>query len=255
MPAARPNKILTMNTEITLPPSPDTPTPTAEGDHPLKVEPMQGPVTFLTVIENLLKQPGRIFHECRTGQLQVPAFLLLSTLLSFSIFGLLLGSFSGGVQLWAAPLKVTLGILTAVIICLPSLYIFSALDGLDARLGQIIAVLFSAVALAGLLLLGFAPVIWVFSTSTESLAFMGFLALIFWVIGLYFGSRLLLQAARSLGMHSTAYLKTWLTIFIIVTLQMSTSLRPLLGTADTVLPKEKRFFLQHWISHLDPVAR
>lgn len=214
---------------------------------------MTGPVTLLSVIEHLLKHPGRILHECQQGRLQVPARLLLSTLISFSIFGLLLGSFSGGTQLWASPLKVTLGIIAAVLICLPSLYIFSALDGLDARLSQISAVMLSAVALAGLLLLGFAPVIWVFSTSTESLAFMGFLGLIFWIIGLYFGSRLLLQAATSLGMQSTGFLKTWLAIFIIVTLQMSTSLRPLIGTADTLLPEKKKFFLQHWVENLGNV--
>lgn len=222
-----------MNTENTPPPAPANP-----------------PATLLSVAETLLKQPERIFHACRSGPNKVPLLLLLSAVISFAVFGLLLGTFSGGTQLWAAPLKVTLGIAMAVLICLPSLYIFSALDGLDARPGHIMVVMLSAVALAGLLLLGFAPVIWVFGTSTESLAFMGFLALIFWVIGLYFGSRLLLQAARSLGMQSSAFLKTWLAIFIIVTLQMSTSLRPLLGTAQTLLPTEKRFFLQHWVQTL-----
>ncbi|MES2505894.1 MAG: hypothetical protein V4599_04270 [Verrucomicrobiota bacterium] len=239
-----------MNTEAT----PPAPVPSSTQITPaLPIEPMTGPVTLLSVIEHLLKHPGRILHECQQGRLQVPARLLLSTLISFSIFGLLLGSFSGGTQLWASPLKVTLGIVVAVLICLPSLYIFSALDGLDARLSQISAVMLSAVALAGLLLLGFAPVIWVFSTSTESLAFMGFLGLIFWIIGLYFGSRLLLQAATSLGMQSTGFLKTWLAIFIIVTLQMSTSLRPLIGTADTLLPDQKKFFLQHWVENLGQV--
>ncbi|TDU80853.1 hypothetical protein EI77_00151 [Prosthecobacter fusiformis] len=235
-----------MNTENTPPPLPTASNMTNN----MIVEPMSGPVTLINVIENLLKHPGRLLHECRKGQLKVPLLLFLSTLISFSVFGLLLGSFSGGTQLWASPLKVTLGITAAVLICLPSLYIFSALDGLEARLGQIVVLILTAVALAGLLLLGFAPVIWVFSTSTNSLAFMGFLALIFWVIGLYFGSRLLLQAAQSQGMQSSAYLKTWLGIFVIVTLQMSTSLRPLLGTAETLLPKEKRFFIHHWFGNL-----
>jgi hypothetical protein len=236
-----------MNTEKTPPSS-----------QSLNLEPMQGPITLMSVTEHLLKQPGRILHECREGRMQVPLLLLISTLVSFSVFGLLLGSFSGGTQLWASPLKVTLGICIAVLICLPSLYIFSALDGLDARLGHIVVVMLSAVALAGLLLLGFAPVIWVFSSSTDSLAFMGFLGLIFWIIGLYFGSRLLLQAAHSFGMKATGYLKTWLAIFVIVTLQMSTSLRPLLGTAETLLPVEKKFFIQHWIQNLDgdaPISR
>ena len=107
------------------------------------------------------------------------------------------------------------------------------------------------VALSGLLMLGFAPVIWVFSTSTDSIGFMGFLALIFWVIGMYFGTRLLLNAAGSLGLQSKSYLKLWIILFTVVTLQMSTSLRPLIGTADELLPTEKRFFVQHWIYFLD----
>jgi len=232
-----------MNTESTPPPMP-TQFPI------INIEPMQGPITLLSVIEHLLKHPGRLLHACREGHLQVMMKLLISVFISFSVFGFLLGSFSGGTQLWAAPLKVTLGIGMAVLICLPSLYIFSALDGLDARLSQIAGVMLTSVALAGLLLLGFAPVIWVFSTSTDSLAFMGFLGLIFWVIGLYFGSRLLLQAAASLGMQTTSYLKTWLVIFIIVTLQMSTSLRPLIGSAETLLPTQKKFFIQHWLQNL-----
>ncbi|MBB5036975.1 hypothetical protein [Prosthecobacter dejongeii] len=236
-----------MNTET---PPPSSSIPVAKATSSILVEPMQVPITLLSVTEHLLKYPGRILHACQNGQLQVPLRLLLSTLISFSVFGFLLGSFSGGMQLWAAPLKVTLGICIAMLICLPSLYIFSALDGLDARLSQITTVLLTAISLAGLLLLGFAPVIWVFSTSTDSLAFMGFLGLIFWVIGLYFGSRLLLQTASVLGMQSSAYLKTWLTIFIIVTLQMSTSLRPIIGSSKNLLPDEKKFFIQHWVETL-----
>lgn len=218
----------------------------------LNIEPMEGPITLANIVENLLKHPGRLLHACQDGKASVPLGLLLSTIISLSVFGLLLGSFSGGTQLWASPLKITVGMLVAVLICLPSLYIFSALDGLSARLSQIAAALLSMVALTGLLMLGFAPVIWVFSTSTDSLGFMGFLVLIFWVIGMYFGARLLLNAASSLGLKTTGYLKIWLAIFTIVTLQMSTSLRPLIGTSDSLLPQEKKFFIQHWFYHLDP---
>jgi hypothetical protein len=35
---------------------------------------------------------------------------------------------------------------------------------------------------------------------------------------------------------------------VTVTLQMSTSLRPIIGPAEeTLLPQEKRFFLGHWV--------
>ncbi|MES2596926.1 MAG: hypothetical protein V4662_16400 [Verrucomicrobiota bacterium] len=89
----------------------------------------------------------------------------------------------------------------------------------DARVHQIASVLLGMVALTALLLLGFAPVIWVFSTSTDSLGFMGFLVLVFWIIGLFFGARLLTGSVSAIGSESSGYLKVWIAIF---TFQMST---------------------------------
>ena len=38
-------------------------------------------------------------------------------------------------------------------------------------------------------------------------------------------------------------------IFVLVCLQLTTALRPIIGTADTVFPgrEEKKFFLKHWL--------
>lgn len=213
---------------------------------------MEGPITFLNVIENLLKHPGSLLHECGRGGVKIILLLLGVTALSLGVFGVLLGTFSGGAQLWSAPLKVGLGTIAAMMICLPSLYIFSALGGLEARLSQIAGVLLTMVALIGLLLLGFAPVLWVFSASTSSLGFMGFLAVAFWLISLFFGTRLLLSLSGILGMQNRGYLVLWIAIFLVVTLQMSTSLRPIIGTAETLLPTEKRFFLEHWLAEIEP---
>jgi hypothetical protein len=41
-------------------------------------------------------------------------------------------------------------------------------------------------------------------------------------------------------------LRTWVIIFVLVMLQMSTALRPLLGKSDDFLPLNKKFFLNHW---------
>ena len=35
-------------------------------------------------------------------------------------------------------------------------------------------------------------------------------------------------------------------IFVLVAVQMTTALRPILGKADTFLPTEKQFFMSHW---------
>lgn len=217
----------------------------------LDIQPLGRPASFLNVIEALLKQPGRILHECREGDRKVPLRLLLATVACLTVFGVLLGAFSGGTQAWAAPLKVVGGVIVALTICLPSLYIFSALGGLEARLLQVAGMLLTAITLASVLLLGFAPVMWIFSQSTESVAFMGFLALLFWTISTFFGFRLLLVAAGRFGMSMPHYLKVWMGIFFLVTLQMSTALRPIIGTADTLLPVKKKFFMEHWYDELN----
>ena len=36
-------------------------------------------------------------------------------------------------------------------------------------------------------------------------------------------------------------------LFILVCLQMTTALRTMLGTSDTFLPREKKFFVAHWL--------
>ena len=181
----------------------------------------------------------------------VPQFrLAIATVLCLAVFGFLIGTFSGGVQLWASPLKITLGMGAALLICLPSLYVFSALAGIDARLGQITVMLLLMAGLTGLLLVGFAPVVWVFSQSTDSIGFMGFLTLTFWLISLGFGARLLFTSANALQSGGRSYLGLWWGIFLVVTLQMSTSLRPIIGTAETLLPTEKRFFVEHWAGSL-----
>ncbi len=242
-----------MNTEITPEPPPVTPPPLPAAV--LDFQPLGKPPTFLTVIEALLKQPGRVLHECKEGNAKVPTMLLIGAVLCLAVFGGLLGTFSGGTQFWAAPVKVVLGMLVSLLFCLPSLYIFSALGGLEARLSQVVGLLLAAIALTALLLLGFAPVVWIFSQSTESVTFMGFLALAFWIISLFFGFRLLLGASSKLGMSSNQYLLVWMGIFFIVTLQMSTALRPIVGTAPTFLPPQKKFFLEHWFDMLGDETR
>ena len=97
-----------------------------------------------------------------------------------------------------------------------------------------------------ILLIGFAPVAWLFSQSTESLTWMGALHLIFWGIATVFGLRFLENGFSHSKARSGAGLKTWVVIFVLVVLQMTTALRPIVGTAETWMPQEKRFFLSHW---------
>ena len=75
---------------------------------------------------------------------------------------------------------------------------------------------------------------------------MGALHLTFWGIATFFGLRFLENGFSHSKARSNAGLNTWIVIFMLVALQMTTALRPIVGTADTFMPKEKKFFLTHW---------
>ena len=78
-------------------------------------------------------------------------------IVSILLFGFVLGCFAKHEQLWAAPAKITAGLIFSGLICFPSLYIFATLAGARVSISQLAACLAGALALAGLLLLGFAP--------------------------------------------------------------------------------------------------
>lgn len=219
------------------------------GEEPTDREPIAG---VFGAVEAILRQPRRIVYALHCGENGSLIWGLLVIAVSCAlVYGLVVGTFSGNVQLWAAPLKVAGGLLVSALICLPSLYIFSCLSGARARLGEVFGLVVGLLALMTVLLVGFAPVAWVFSQSTQSLPAMGSLHLIFWAIATYFGVRFLSHGFSHLG-GKGAGLRVWTLIFVLVMMQMTSTLRPLVGTADTFLPpaSEKKFFLTHWLEHL-----
>ena len=141
----------------------------------------------------------------------------------------------------AAPLKLGGGLLFAGVICFPSFYIFSSLAGSKASAAKMATLLGGMLALAGLLLLGFAPALWIFAQGTASFGFMGFLAIASWLVALLFAFKFLRIAMGETGASQKAPLVVWYVIFLLVTLQLSTSLRPILGKSDHLLTSEKKF--------------
>lgn len=131
-------------------------------------------------------------------------------------------------------------------ICLPSLYIFTCLSGSQARLGEICGLLAGLLLLMTILLVGFAPVAWLFSQSLREVGAMSALHFLFWGVATYFGVRFLWSAFTHSKARSKAGLNTWIAIFMLVALQMTTALRPIVGTGGSFLPTDKMFFLEHW---------
>lgn len=232
-----------------IPPAPLTPAVTGPpgspppGSDPDDRIPISGAVT---AVEAILRHPRRVvFHLRESGPGSVIVPLLIVAVFCGLVYGVVVGSFSGGNQFWAAPVKVAVGLILSALICLPSLYIFSCLGGSQARLIEVIGLVAGLLGLMTVLLIGFAPVAWVFSQSTKSVAAMGALHLAFWAIAAYFGLRFLRAGFGYLG-EPPSGLWAWAPVFLLVMLQMTTTLRPLVGTSDQFLPTEKKFFVSHW---------
>lgn len=230
-------------------PAPGRPPIRIPGDDPSERVPI--PHAFVA-IEALLRQPLRLLFQLRqpgAGGLIVQ--MLLVAVGCSVIYGAVAGTFSGGIQLWAAPVKIAAGLMVSAGICLPSLYIFACLSGSRARLAEVCGLLAGLLMLMTILLVGFAPVAWIFSQSTESLAWMGTLHLVFWLVATFFGVRFLKQGFSHTEAKSQAGVNVWLIIFVLVALQMTTALRPIIGKADTFFPTEKKFFIEHWFDCLN----
>lgn len=229
------------------------PPPPLHGPRPLGDDPAERvaiPHAF-AAIEALLRQPRRLLFQLRQpGAGKLIAAMVITALLSSLIYGVVAGTFSGGTQLWAAPVKIAAGLMTAAAICLPSLYIFTCLSGSQARLVEVGGLLAGLLMLMTILLIGFAPVAWIFSQSTESLAWMGGLHLVFWFVATLFGVRFMKAGFSHANAKSHAGLNVWIVIFLLVALQMTTALRPIIGQSDTFFPIEKKFFVGHWLDNL-----
>ncbi|MDB6027872.1 MAG: ABC-type transport system, permease component [Verrucomicrobiales bacterium] len=214
------------------------------GSNPNEQIPITG---ILTAFEAILRQPRRVlFHLTQANAKNVIGALLMIFVIASVIYGFVAGTFSGHDQLWAAPAKVVLGLFISAAICLPSLYIFACLNGSQARLYEVAGLVAGLLALTTILLIGFAPVAWIFSQSTDSVVAMGVLHLSFWFIATCFGLRFLDSGFRHFSGSFGVGIKIWTVIFLLVVLQMTTALRPIIGRAPTFLPTEKKFFLSHW---------
>ncbi len=199
------------------------------------------------MVETILKRPENILEELKGHRARSASVrMLILGILCYLTYGLLVGSFSGGMQWWATPVKTAGGIVFSALLCLPSLYIFGCIARSNTSILQCVGLLTGAIALSGMLLIGFLPVGWVFSTSTESVQFMGFLHLLFWFVALCFGIRFISNGMEAMDAKNNAPISIWIVIFVLVCLQMTTTLRPLVGPSWRFLAEGKRFFLTHW---------
>ena len=134
-------------------------------------------------------------------------------------------------------LKIASGLLLCGLIS-SSLYVFACLSGSSAGFLDVFGMIAGLLALhdaaAGQFLSGGLGFLAIDSVGGR----LGTLHLAFWIVAhLFRRSRFIPGngAPRGLGRRSLLF---WISLFVVVSLQMTTALRPLVGTAPTLLPVE-----------------
>jgi hypothetical protein len=205
----------------------------------------------LGLADALLRAPANVVHELTENR---SAYVRLLALVAACMMmtGLVMASFSGGYQYLAVPLKLAVGLLFGAGLCLPSLYIFACLTGTQHSFRSVAGALLMGLGVQALILTAFAPVAWIFSQSTTSPRFMGFLYVSMLLVSAGFGLGLTARVLAATGQRVRA-LPIWSVMFVVVTLQLATNLRPLVGDYEGAMVAEKQFFLHHWLgSFRDP---
>jgi hypothetical protein len=155
------------------------------------------------------------------------------------------GFFQGGMQVLIAAVKAPAIMLGTAALCVPSLYIFSLLAGAALTKKRLVVVVAGFLGLVALVLVGLLPVGWLFSVSSNSLAFVVWLHLILWILALLFGGRFLRIALPEVPSFA---LVLWLGLFCLVSFQVTTFMRPVLWRAPgaPIVEHGKLFFLDHF---------
>jgi len=206
----------------------------------------------MQVVDALLKSPESVVNQIKSGHFKKTLFILLVVfVLCHAIYGLIVGSFSGEVQWFAAPIKIVGGVVLSILLCYPSFYIFGCLSGANITQGQAFSLLAGGLALTSILLLGFAPVAFIFTFSIKTVAFMGIVHLLIAAISIYFGLRYIVMGFTHMeSRQDSKLITTWCVILILTLLQMTTTLRPIIGESDMLLTPEK-LFMEHWLNVLE----
>ena len=193
----------------------------------------------------LVQAPANLLAEARRGGTPIRRLAVLAAL-SMVAMGLVVASFSGGLQFVFVPLKLVAGMFICALLCLPSLYVFSSVAGGSQSLRDTMLALVMGVALIGVLLVALAPVAWLFSQTTSSQEVMGTLHVIALLGTSLLGIGLISRTMRAYNGKSIRGVYLWGMVFVAVLLQMTATLRPLVGPYEGAWIQEKRFFLDHW---------
>lgn len=181
--------------------------------------------TFLDEVRNQTKLETKI------------ASLLIASSSFFAVYGAIVGSYGGGLQIVSAAIKLPALYLVTLVICLPTLYFFDILSGSKLSFKQYVTMALTAVSVISVLLFSFAPVILFFLVSIKDYVFFLLLNVFVMAITGTIGVRLFYKGMRDMtgttdvmSRKSRRYLlQGWVFLYGLVGSQLGWTLRPFLG--------------------------
>ncbi|HXU32621.1 MAG TPA: hypothetical protein VN851_18795 [Thermoanaerobaculia bacterium] len=213
-------------------------------DEPTPAASIQPAPRGLAACHELLTDPLAPVRRAIAGRPTAGWPLVVCGLLGFALYGAAAGMFQGGTQIAVAAWKGTAIAALALLLCLPSLYVFGALAGARWTYPAFRAVVVGLLATLGMLLGGLLPIAWLFSSSSRFLGTVVWIHVVLWIVALGLAFRFLSGAFRELGARGGSFL--WLALFLFVSFQVTTLLRPVLwrpaGAPVLRLGEKKSFF-------------
>jgi len=197
----------------------------------------------------LLRAPGEVmgFADGKARYWRLAAFLALVTVVGCALFGFAIGSF---VDLKVAALDAAkmVGIAAfSFVLCFPTLYVFATISGSKLSAARLAVIGLVCTATLGSLLAALSPILWLFSVSTENVAFIVVLSCFLAALSLAFVVCPITAAVEKGIVANKAGLHLWLVVFAVVALQTVTLVRPMLAPIGTPrTPEGKCFFLMHF---------
>lgn len=167
--------------------------------------------------------------------------LLVSSSLFLALYGAIIGSTHGGLQIISSAFKLPALYLLTLLICLPTLYFMDIVLGSKRTFSQYVALLLASMAMISVMLFGFAPVTLFFRLSIDDYWF--FLLLNIVVLGFtgvvgvrfFYKSMITLMEKETAGKISAnrhKLITAWLFLYGFVGSQLGWTLRPFVGTPE-----------------------
>lgn len=166
--------------------------------------------------------------------------LLFCSSIFLALYGAIIGSTNGALQMVSSAFKLPALYLLTLIICLPTLYFLDIIFGSRRIFSQYLALLMASMAMISVMLFGFAPVTLFFRLSINDFNFFRLLNIVVLsltgVIGIKFFYRsmmtLIAQEDKS-SPNRHKLITAWLFLYGFVGSQLGWTLRPFFSSSDS----------------------